>query len=74
MLSYWFFGGDVRRGMLWQTGSFNYLWMIMFSLLFVKLYYTIFDKKITNNYNVFVCVLFFIFSILAGWGHYLFHI
>ena len=69
MLSYWFFGGDVRRGMLWQTGSFNYLWMIMFSLLFLKLYYIIFDKKITKNYNVFVCVLFFIFSILAGWGH-----
>ncbi len=68
-LNYWFFGGDVRRGMLWQTGSFNYLWMIMFSLIFIKKYYTIFDKNITENPNIFSCILFFLFSIIAGWGH-----
>jgi hypothetical protein len=68
-LNYWFFGGNVFRGLLWQTGSFNYLWMILFSLLFIKKYYTIYDRQMEQHENVLKCILFFIFSVIAGWGH-----
>ena len=68
-LSYWFFGADLLRPFLNQTSSFNYSWMILLSLLFIKLYYSIYDTIDTKNKKIFVCILFFVYSLIAGWGH-----
>lgn len=72
-LAYFFCAGDLFSSMIWQTGSFNYLWMIFTSLLFVKVIYTVNDRdsyiiRNVEEKNVY-CVLFFLYSIIAGWGH-----
>ena len=68
-LSYWFFGADLYRPYFYQTSSFNYSWMIFFSLAFIKVYYSVYDGNRYGKTSIFASMLFFIFSILAGWGH-----
>ena len=68
-LSFWFFCGDLYRSFIWESASFNYGWQVMFSLLFIKPYFVGYDKNKSIDSNVFVCMLYLIYSFFAGWGH-----